>query len=180
MQRVFIFVLLSAVICIKAGAEESTDARQALVVQFSQALGLEQMVTSMREKSQASIASTGEPLIDNMRKSGISETVLTEMRGYYQETMNVVLSSWTAEEAVRIYVQAIAASMTNDDLRKSVAFYKSEEGQHSVMAASSAVAQLQNYIENATSQALQQALPAFIEKVKAVAVRERQSMEKVK
>jgi hypothetical protein len=79
----------------------------------------------------------------------------------YKEMMQEVMDSWTAAEASRIYTEAVAAHMSNDDLRAAIDFYTSEEGTRTLEATNTAVASLQTYIQEETSRALQSAMTKF-------------------
>jgi hypothetical protein len=112
-------------------------------------------------------------VLDNLRRAGLSDAALQQVQEGFDKVIDQVMTSWTPEEASRIYTTAIADSMSDDDLKKSIAFYHSSEGQKSLSAANEAGRKLQEYIQGSMTKAMEPALKEFMEQVRAIAAAER-------
>jgi hypothetical protein len=163
LRRVFLSLLLS--LC---AWNASADDRQALLAEYGRALGVETMISSSMQATEQMAAASGERVLENFRQSGMSEDAIAQAGVLYQEVMKEVLRSWTAAEASRIYTEAVAASMSNDDLRAAIAFYTSTEGKRAQAATNTAAARLQAYIQDATTRSLQTAMARFSQELATV------------
>jgi hypothetical protein len=112
----------------------SASDRQSLLKEYGDALGVEEMISSSKHATEQMVASSGERVLENFRQSGMSEDAIAQAGLLYQDVMKEVLGSWTAAEASRIYTEALAASMSDADLRAAIDFYKSTEGRRAYAA----------------------------------------------
>jgi hypothetical protein len=168
MARHLVFALILLAACSEAFAALSQD-RDALVTEFAQAMELEKVIAASKDQVQTSIVEQGDIVIENLANSGLSEGARVEVRVLYDEIMKQVMDSWTAQEATRIYSEEIATSMSDNDLRSSIAFYESVEGRRSLSASGTASVKMQAYIQTSMTEAMRTAMADFMEKMKAVA-----------
>lgn len=147
--------------------------REAMIAEFSEAMGLSQIITQSQRQAQENISIQVEALVANLRQNGMSATSIRDLRETFEQVMEKVVYSWSADEAVRIYCTALAESMSDDDLRTSIAFYTSPEGQSSQRAVSQAASLMQAYIHESLQRATHSAMQEFMENARAIAERER-------
>lgn len=170
LKAVFVIALMSSTQALHASEED----RATLVAEFTRTLGIEKVIAASQQQSRQSITAQKEVLFRNFRRAGISEAAVVEIGRLFDEMMEQVLTSWSPEEASRIYMGVIAESMSEDDLKKAIAFYGSTEGQKSVNIAGEANRRLQEYVQSSMEKAMQPALESLMVKVQAIAAAERQ------
>lgn len=149
-------------------AQAAEPGREALVADFTQATGVEAVIESSLRQAEQMVADQQATTVDNLRRAGLSEPALAEVGVAFDAFAKRVLRSWATDEAARIYAGAIAASMSDEDLRKSVEFFRSSEGQRSLGAAADANTKLQAYIQSSMAQVMGPALKDFTDQVQAI------------
>ena len=155
------------------GASAAQTEREVLVADFTQALGIESLIDSSQRQTQQVVTSQREVILDNLRRTDLSTGAVEDIGASFDAIMQRIMTSWSAEEASRIYANAIASSMSDDDLKKSIAFYRSGEGQRSLGAAGDASAKLQEYVQSSMTKAMEPAMKEFMEKVRAISEADR-------
>ena len=171
LKAVFVIALMSPT----HASHASEETRPTLIAEFTRTLGIEKVIAASQQQSREATTAQKEVLMGNYRRAGMSEPAIAEIGKLFDEMVEQVLTSWSPQEASRIYTNVIAASMSDDDLKKAIAFYSSTEGQKSVSAAGEANRKLQEYIQSSMAKAMQPALESLMFKVQAIAAAEGQN-----
>jgi hypothetical protein len=173
-MRFLKFAFVVALMSFTQTGHASEEDRATLIARFTHTLGIEQVIATSQQQSRQATTAQKELLLGNFRRAGISESAVAEIGSLFDEMVETVLTSWNPQEASRIYTGVIAESMSDDDLRKAIAFYGSSEGQKSVSVAGEANRRLQQYIQSSMTKAMQPALESLMAKVQAIAAADRQ------
>lgn len=161
--------LLAALLLATATIAQAAESdREALVADFTRATGVEAVIESSLDQAEKMVVDQQATTVDSLRRAGLTEPALAEVGLAFDAFTKRVLRSWSTEEAARIYAGAIAEAMSDEDLRKSVAFFKSNEGKRSLDAAASANTKLQTYIQSSMAQVMGPALKDFSDQVQTI------------
>ena len=163
-----------------AFAVETSPEREALIKNFAETMGTAQILENAQEQVKKMVKGQGDSMIANMRKSGLSESALAEIHDAFDDVMHQVLSSWDSTEAYNIYAKAIAEEMSDDDLQKTIVFYKSDEGKRSSAAIGQAATKMQAYVQGSIEQAMDPAMKIFMDKIKTIVARDRAAQSQAK
>lgn len=170
---VFICLLTTA----PAGAQE-TDHTQ-LAEEFAQVLGLDKMLLNAKLQAKKSAEQQFLQMMAQFRKSfdSMPEKYMNAFQEAGAEFVRAVSLGWDAAEAARIYTVALADELPENELRKSIAHYRTPEGQNELKAINQAAAQLNAYILTNSQKASQAATNEFIYKIRLIAEKARQERD---
>lgn len=85
--------------------------------------------------------------------------------------MAALSSSWDTKEAARIYTEVIAESLSDKDIKDSLAFYESDKGNRANTAIASAAGRMATYISSQMAAVAPNAMQELATRTRAVVLK---------
>lgn len=135
------YLLIALTFLVSAHAWADTSARQAKVARIIEAQGLEQMFQQQLDQSRAQASELGQSLYQKMiAESGMPEgTQHQKLEQVFTRYLERCSSMFTARELVDIWAGFYGKQLTDAELDKILAYYRSPTGKKDVAAAQAAM-----------------------------------------
>lgn len=159
-------VIVSAVIALTAHGAMAEDAK---VAELANTLHMRERIDEMRAQANESQKRQIEQVLGQLEKSvpNMNAAQRAALRDAATKMLNQVLSSWSSEEAGRIYTGYLAANLPPAEVAKTIAFYATPEGQKALAVIGNADKAMINYITSTTEKSMAVAYPVFMNELKA-------------
>lgn len=146
-----------------------------MVAELSSLMGLGEIVDAIKLQSQQGIERQVAPIVSDFRRSGASVASQRELTAAIKHATATIAASWNSSEATNIYMNALAATLTNDDLKSAIRFYKSAEGKRAAGAAASAAQQMGTYVNSRIDASMPLVLEKLRQDIRAISERHKAS-----
>lgn len=167
-----ISTLLIAAICTIAQAQDSKILR---AQRIASAIALEESLLEQQKQltdvSRHQVATA----MKEMEKAGVPAEVIVRITPDMESLVNRIVASWDPKEATRIFSEAYAKGLTEEDVADAEKYYSTPKGKQAHAAMKNAPALMNNYILAASNTAMQQSLSDMIQKARAAAGQTRRS-----
>lgn len=147
----------------------SAMAQDASAAQLANSLHLNERINEMKATSISSQQRQIDQMLAQMEKSipNLSPAQREALRAAATKMLAQVMSSWSSEEASRLYTTYLTAHLPADAVSKTIGFYSSPEGQKALAVISEADKAMTNYITSSSEKAMGNAYPVFMNELKA-------------
>jgi hypothetical protein len=169
-------VITVALTLLASVSNASQQDKVQLSKELAEALGFEAMLTQLQTQSQQAMEKQMEEMVLQFKQSlpQMPEKFTNELLAGAKEFGQKAASSWDPAEAARIYSEALTSSLSEADMRAAIAIYKTPEGQRQLKAINEAAAKMNAYVIGSMQQSMKEAMPQFIERLKATAMKVKQ------
>jgi hypothetical protein len=162
---VFVMVLLTASCSLADDASKMVKIKELMKVQ-----GLDELIEQQKIYCEAQAKEIGEKTMQQFRNQlpNIDKDSAKALDAAFQRFLNQAKPTWTAEEAVAAWGTYYGANITENELDKILAFYKSPEGQKDISATKAAMPYWSKFFQEKNGIALEKATQAYITELKAI------------
>lgn len=174
-----VFVMIFSM-CSLAGAAEPD--KLTLAKEMSQAVGLDQMIDQIKQKTDQAVDQQMAQMIGQMKKSlpELPAEYMAEIDKLVKEYVVKIKNSWNAKDAADVYANALADLLPPESLSKAIEHYKTEQGKAELKAVTEAGTRLNAYITESYQKISANEMPEFMGKMRNIALKAKQNAQGAK
>ena len=141
---------------------------------IARALGIEQLLIETQAASLAAAKGQVSELVSGLKKSGIPEDYLNEMRSKIEQMYVKASAAWDPKEAGRIYAEGLLDVLSDEELAEAEHYVESPEGKKIYRAIADSEANMIDYVQSRTNAVVHAEMGRFIEDMRVAARRPKQ------
>ena len=169
MRKVLFALVLVLSMSVSAFAQETSSSDR--VRELMKAISFNNMLELFHARSNHAVENQTRQMLAQLQKSfpGIPEDLMSELNRATDEFKRKMNSSWSTDEAARVYSSTLAKQLTEKDIQRSIEHYSTPEGKKEIKAIIEAAMKMNNYIEQSMQKESEVAISEFIARIRAIA-----------
>lgn len=162
--------LVSIVLALATLGQAGTDSRQPLIDELTQLMGLEELVREAKVASQKQGSDVIDQTFSQLRTvlPESADTIWTRIKAAADKLTRKIDSSWSVDEAIRVWQKDFVSDFSESDLREIIAQAKTPMGKKQIAAGKRANRALQDYLVRQTSDAIQGAVNEYVAELQRI------------
>lgn len=165
-------ILLTAAIalCISVSSRAEADGRAELIHEIVQIQGVDEMLRDAKTSAAAQAQGIVKQMFDQIRAGmpSLPNEKLEEIRAAAEKLMRAVDSSWTPEDAIRVWEAEFVTDFTESELRAFLESCKTPLGKKQIAAGKRAGSALQRFLLESGKSKMDAAVAEYISDVQKI------------